>query len=520
MQIFVLFLQHKYLTIGMTSNSEQKNTLKRVQDLISTKYFTLARELVEDKLVSDPSNFQLRVALLNVCVETNSYQEGLALLDELAIEQPENDALFQIYPRMLVGVGRMDDAIERAHELQERKAVDDFQALGMLFDVCETASRTEEMAEIIERMRPEGHLQKIGYDSCRAKLYSSEKRFEEAAQLCESAFAALSDSDGLLSQQMIDDRKIDLAFRAAKAYDRMGEYDMAWAAASRAHEVNREKSSRFRPSDYEVMAEKTMKLFNRKTLRALAHAQAPLQWEPLYIVGNPRSGTSLLEQILSMHPSVANGGEMSVTASMQQGFGRLTDSFNEWPLSVLDMTSDDADALGRWYMSALESFASDAKVVSNKALNLQLQVGFLSLVTPNSRAIMLYRHPLDNCVSCFTTNLLVSGHVYCSNLDSLARVWLARRRLQEHWLEHVDIPVMELAYEGLVQNQEAETRRLIEFIGLDWNEDCLEFYKSKFVARTISYDQVNRKMYTTSDGRWKNYEKHLGPLMDSLSAYI
>jgi len=158
--------------------------------------------------------------------------------------------------------------------------------------------------------------------------------------------------------------------------------------------------------------------------------------------------------------------------------------------------------------------------VSNKALNLQLQVGLLSLVTPNSRAIMLYRHPLDNCVSCYTTNLLVSGHTYCSNLDHLARVWLARRRLQEHWLEHADIPMMELSYESLVQNQEAETRRLIEFIGLDWNADCLEFYKSKFVARTISYDQVNRKMYTTSDGRWRNYEKHLGPLMDPLSEFI
>ena len=79
---------------------------------------------------------------------------------------------------------------------------------------------------------------------------------------------------------------------------------------------------------------------------------------------------------------------------------------------------------------------------------------------------------------------------------------------------------MELHYEALVQNQEHETRRLIEFLGLEWNEECLEFYKSKFVARTISYDQVNRKMYTTSDGRWKNYEKHLGPLIDRLADYL
>ena len=110
--------------------------------------------------------------------------------------------------------------------------------------------------------------------------------------------------------------------------------------------------------------------------------------------------------------------------------------------------------------------------------------------------------------------------MYCSDLDDLARVWLVRRRLQEHWLEHAEIPMMELNYESLVQNQEMETRRLIEFIGLEWTEECLDFYKSKFVARTISYDQVNRKMYTTSDGRWRNYEKHLGPLVDRLSDYL
>ena len=137
-----------------------------------------------------------------------------------------------------------------------------------------------------------------------------------------------------------------------------------------------------------------------------------------------------------------------------------------------------------------------------------------------AKAIMLYRYPLDNCVSCYTTNLLASGHLYCSNLEHLADVWLARRKIMEKWFDRIELPLLELHYEGLVQNQEYETRRLIEFLGLDWDESCLEFYKSKFVARTISYDQVNRKMYTTSDGRWKNYEKHLGPLADRLSEYL
>ena len=92
--------------------------------------------------------------------------------------------------------------------------------------------------------------------------------------------------------------------------------------------------------------------------------------------------------------------------------------------------------------------------------------------------------------------------------------------MADMWMEKLSIPVMELHYENLVADQRGETERIIEFLGLPWQEDCMEFHKSKRVAKTISYDQVNKKMYKTSSGRWKNYEKHLGPLIDVVSDYI
>ena len=102
----------------------------------------------------------------------------------------------------------------------------------------------------------------------------------------------------------------------------------------------------------------------------------------------------------------------------------------------------------------------------------------------------------------------------------MGKVWMARRKIMEHWQDHLDIPVLELHYEQLVQNQEFETRRILDFLNLSWDESCLDFHKSKLVARTISYDQVNRKMYTSSSGRWKNYEKHLSPFIDLVSDYL
>ena len=98
--------------------------------------------------------------------------------------------------------------------------------------------------------------------------------------------------------------------------------------------------------------------------------------------------------------------------------------------------------------------------------------------------------------------------------------WVEQKRMADLWLEVLSIPVMELHYESLVENQRQETERILKFLELPWKEDCMEFHKSKQVARTISSDQVNQKMYTTSSGRWKNYEKHLDPVIDVVHAHM
>ncbi|MCH2160894.1 MAG: sulfotransferase, partial [Phycisphaerales bacterium] len=198
----------------------------------------------------------------------------------------------------------------------------------------------------------------------------------------------------------------------------------------------------------------------------------------------------------------------------------LTDSYLPWPSNIFDMRVEDAGRLGDRYRSSTAMFNKGKKIVSNKSLALYLQMGFLSLILPGSRGIMIHRHPLDNAVSCFTTNLIASGHVYTNTLEALAEMWIQRRQMQDFWLENLDIPVMDLHYENLVGNQEEESRRLIEFLGLPWEPKCLEFHTSTNVARTISYDQVNKKMYKTSKGRWSNYEKHLGPLIDAFDKYL
>ena len=509
----------KYTVGIMEQPTEQNTVLKRVNELMRSKYLSMAREVLDREIAENPTSVPLRAKLVQVYTEIMDFQEAYRLLTDLLTEVPDSDQLFSMYPRVLLGAGRPDEAIERARELQERVGQDNFQATGLLAELYESTSRTDDLRDLVDRMKPRDLSEELVRDFSRSRIALREKDYETGIELLEGIYTRVNDVDGM-AEDLVSNRKVECGFQLSKAYDRMGDYDRAWAAATRAHRDSGVRAPKFKADEYIQSLESIKKLMDRETLASLAHCQEELAWEPLYIVGNPRSGTSLLEQILSMHPDIANGGEMSISLRLQEDLPRLTDSYHGWPASVLDMRLEDASELGRRYMAALAHFSSGNKIVSNKALNLQMQLGFLSLVTPNAKAIMLYRYPLDNCVSCYTTNLLASGHLYCSNLEHLAEVWLARRKIMEHWFDHIELPLLELHYEGLVQNQEHETRRLIEFLGLDWDESCLEFYKSKFVARTISYDQVNRKMYTSSDGRWKNYEKHLGPLADRLSDYL
>ena len=196
---------------------------------------------------------------------------------------------------------------------------------------------------------------------------------------------------------------------------------------------------------------------SHELIRALAHSSEDHE-EPVFIVGNPRSGTSLLEQILSMHPEVENAGELAASSKIIHQCPVTIDSFNTYPNCLVDMREEDANAMARKYMNATSWIDSNPRRITNKSLSLHNQAGFLSLILPKSRMIMLHRHPLDNCISCYTTNLVGSKHNYTKQLDWLAAMWIERHKMQEYWMQTLEVPMLELHYDRMVVDQENETR--------------------------------------------------------------
>jgi len=466
--------------------------------------FLNASTTISENLAVFSDSKQLKFLSAHIALETKDINTSITILEELNAEDPNQKQILIPLARSWNMYGDIEKTVGYLVEAEsigaDKTMVDVIRA-----EVYERRGDLDLLDQCVSNLPQEVKLINI-----RARALIARKEYEGAIDLLESSY----ETGGLDNQDLISN-----LFTLTKAYDRIGEYDKAWFSAQKAHELDDNKFDEVAHSEqYNQMTE-----FMDEDL-ASALAEGPkTEMEPLFIVGNPRSGTSLLEQILSMHPDIENGGEMCVGHSMQLNASRLTDSFHSWPNTMIDIRVDDAKALSLQYLEAnkgVEDEAPSEKIISNKALNLPLQLGFLSKILPSSRAVMLHRHPLDNAVSCYTTNLLFSGHAYTNSLPMLGATWVARKKIADHWMRVLSIPMMELHYENLVADQRGETERLIEFLDLPWQEDCMEFHKSNRVARTISYDQVNQKMYNTSDGRWKNYEKHLGPLIDVVSDYI
>ena len=479
----------------------KEEATKAVQKLVSQKMYQSARIAIKENLEIFPESRQLRFLSSHINLETSDFASAVEILEQLNREDPNQLQIIIPLVRAWNLYGDIDKALEY---IELAKSIDGNSTMVQVIraEVYERSGQLNLLDECVEALPNEAKIINI-----RARAFIARKNYESAIDVLESDF----ETGGLDIQDIISN-----LFTLAKAYDRIGEFDKAWLSAQRAHELD---PIQFDSKPFLRQYDQMMEFMNSDLIGALAEGPKT-SLEPLLIVGNPRSGTSLLEQILSMHPDIANGGEMSVGHTMQLNVSSLTDSFHPWPQNMIDMREDDARLLSEQYLSANASVGEGKKIVSNKALNLPLQLGFLSKMLPSSRAVMLHRHPLDNAVSCYTTNLLVSGHAYTNSLKTLGETWVARKRITDYWMETLSIPMMELHYENLVADQRGETERLIKFLDLPWQEDCMEFHKSKRVARTISYDQVNKKMYNTSSGRWKNYEKHLGPLIDVVSDYI
>lgn len=299
---------------------------------------------------------------------------------------------------------------------------------------------------------------------------------------------------------------------AGHCYEKLGNYEKAFEAFSNANAVMAQPFDR---DAYLARVNNILAVFTRENLQRVPKARDRSEL-PVFIVAMPRSGSTLVEQIIHAHPEAYGAGEIANLPRLIGPLQETIGSFQPYPECIADLTQAHVDKLAASYLGDLRRMAPGKKRVVDKQLDSIQMLGMISLLFPGGRAIYVEREPLDNCFSIFMANLDASKIRYSTDLANIGFVQRQFKRLWEHWCEQLDYRMLHINYEALVADPDAGIRRIIDFCGLKWHDQCLRYYEVKRDVTTLSYDQVRRPIYQSAVKRWMKYEQFLGPLKEAL----
>ena len=299
----------------------------------------------------------------------------------------------------------------------------------------------------------------------------------------------------------------NLWFAIGKYYDDTGQYDLAFAAFNHANRLRRQIEGGFDRAGFTHLIDRLIATFTAEFTGRQREGASPSR-RPVLIVGMPRSGTSLIEQIIASHPAAFGAGELTF-------WGRQTGA-NEAAILSGSYGSALIARIANECEQHLQGLSATATRVVDKMPDNFLRIGFVATVFPHAKIIHSLRNPVDTCLSIYFQNF-TSGHSYGTDLEDIAFYYREYARLMHHWRRVLPADrFLEVPYEALVDDQAGWSQRIIEFIGLDWDERCLDFHETERTVGTASNWQVRQKIYRTSKARWQHYEKHLGPLLGLL----
>lgn len=306
--------------------------------------------------------------------------------------------------------------------------------------------------------------------------------------------------------------EVPLSYALAKELEDLGDFENSFAYLQRG--ASRRRAQMNYRVEHDVQAMATIATaFNGEVL-ARSVPRVPDECS-LFVLGLPRSGTTLVERILSSHSQVGSVGETSTFAFALMRLAGATGTKSEL---IQRSTSIDFNQLGTLYRRGVRSYAQPGAWLIDKTPANFLYLGLIHLALPGAHVVHLRRHPLDSCYAMYKT-LFRMGYPFSYSLEDIGHYFLAYHRLMAHWREQLPGFVLDVDYEGLVQDQEGGTRRLLEHCALGWEPQCLEFHANPTPSATASAAQVRRPIYQSSVARWRHHEKQLEPLAEFLTRH-
>lgn len=357
-----------------------------------------------------------------------------------------------------------------------------------------------------------GHLEKA-VESFREAVKNKPGLGLAQYNLATAAGAELSETEITATREVLADKNLPeseralLHFALGEINDQRGNWETAFADYEAGNQLRKDQLARtgqsFDADAFDQRVDRIISLYSAKFLDRQKGGGDPSE-QPVFIVGMPRSGTTLIEQIAASHPEVAGKGELSSIRVLSGDDGSLAEA-----------DEDALSAIAADYLGTLRAGAEDALRITDKMPFNYLYLGQIQLLFPGARVIHCFRDPIDTGMSCFR-QYFTAPHAWAWDLGDIGRYQRACMRLMDHWRGALSLPMLDLRYEDLIADQEGISRELIDFLGLEWDPACLEFHKSGRTVTTASNWQVRKPLYKSAVGRAKAYEKFLGPLKEGL----
>jgi tetratricopeptide (TPR) repeat protein len=422
----------------------------------------------ENLIKLDPSNFEALVSLGTIYIKLSKYHEGIKLYEESLKIKPEN-------PRVYLSLG---------HALKT----------------------------IGERKKSEA-----AYQNTIKYFPSSGEAYWSLANLKTYEFSdkEIANMELSLKRNMHQNELIQMHFALGKAYESNRQFDKSFKHYMDGNWQQR-KQVIYNAEDYKISIDEIINFFenNNNILDLKAEAGSD---EPIFILGLPRSGSTLIEQILASHSLIEGTQELPNIMAISRDI-KLIDQKNGYPDNLLKLNQSSFDELGKKYIDETKWARSSKPFFIDKMPNNFFHIGLIKLILPKAKIIDARRNPMDACFSCFK-QYFAKGQHFTYDLDDIARYYKDYVRLMDYWNKLFPDEIFTIQYEQIIENPNDRISDLLEFCNVKFEDNCLNFHKSKRAVKTASSEQVRQPMYKTGINYWRNYIKNLDVLLEHFPNY-
>ena len=462
-----------------------------------------AEFLLESSMIFDPTNIQVKFDYIAILIKRQKYGEALKHAKDLYKDNPDNPNAKKILATSLFRTDRYQESLE-------------------LYDsVLETEPNNTDI------LLSKGHLYKTSGDIPKAiesyqNSYKKDKYFGDAywslANLKTYKFtdSEIQDLSSMVEEENVSNKeKVFMHFALGKAYEDSKEYDKSFNHYKTGNDYKKDNSL-FNVKDYIEECE------NQKSVCNTDLINSKKNWgydsnEPIFILGLPRAGSTLIEQILASHSSVEGTHELPniISTAHKLNQRRAQDKNSKYPDILLSMSAPELKAIGEKYIKDAQVFRTNKEYFIDKMPNNFRHIGLIKLILPNAKIIDIRRSSMSACFSCYK-QLFAEGQEFTYNFNDLATYYNEYVELMDHWNKVLPGEIHSIKYEEVVNNTEESIKRLLDYCKLPFEKNCLEFYNNKRSVKTPSAEQVRQPIFTSGLEYWKNYEHHLDDLKNKL----